>query len=600
MMGGAGKLIERLKTGTSLERENAKERIILSGGKKTVEILVPLLKSRNVELRMHVHEILCRTGGKNLGAIANLLMEEDEELRIFACEIMGTLKVPEALASLLQALKDESPNVRTAAINALSGFQGEAVVDALMSALEDEPWVCFAAITSLGKLRPRRAIPSLLRILKSDDGTLSSAALEALISLEDKAVLKEIVSWLDTLSPGKRERYMTIMLESGKPNPFRALREKMEEAVFLCLLSMSRQKKRKDPQILRRLASFQRKEALEEILDSFSSSDPDSEEYESLLDILSGARALRNHVSDIFALCPEELLPPLLKACARGRVKIEDAVLLRRFEEGSVETRREIASAIASLSKTPERLIELAIKDSDGHVRKMALGLVKVYGLKNLVPEVISIARRDYFDVRVEALKALIDLDSAKAEEIIMEFVEKGSAQDKKVYLEAAQGLGAERNYPFLKRLLEERDNEIRRWAIRLIGNYIEEQRYLELLRKEIQKEDFPPDLAKVVREKRLSVFKDRLREVFMDEKKDLWVRYQALLALSDLDGKGSKDLFILGLKDRSPLIKVASIKALLDSGCKDSVDSVLPLLKDRREEVRAAARKFLEQMGIL
>jgi HEAT repeat protein len=88
--------------------------------------------------------------------------------RSSAAWTLGTLRTKAALSALLKVLtkRDESPQVRAEAADALGGVGDRKAFPELVEALGDpEPQVRFWAAYALGNLGDRRAIPHLKRLL---------------------------------------------------------------------------------------------------------------------------------------------------------------------------------------------------------------------------------------------------------------------------------------------------------------------------------------------------------------------------------------------------------------------------------------------------
>jgi HEAT repeat protein len=96
-------------------------------------------------------------------------------------EILAKIGAP-AMDPLIASLKDENPNVRTAAASALGKFNNFCAGDELITALKDEnAGVRKAAAEALGKLGDLRAINPLIEMLRNgdrDDRWSAAAALE--------------------------------------------------------------------------------------------------------------------------------------------------------------------------------------------------------------------------------------------------------------------------------------------------------------------------------------------------------------------------------------------------------------------------------------
>ncbi len=120
--------------------------------------------------------------------------------------------------------------------------------------------------------------------------------------------------------------------------------------------------------------------------------------------------------------------------------------------------------------------------------------------------------------------------------------------------------MDAETNFPFLKELISDPDERIRQSAIRVIGNLIDHEKYLDLFRAVLTGGKVPNEVLKVIGEKRLTAFRQLLLDIVLDPLQMLWTKYYAMVALGafadqlfahdlsrGIEGKGQSD------KDRRP-----------------------------------------------
>jgi HEAT repeat protein len=122
-----------------------------------------------------------------------LLAADDAELRMHVVTIFGQMDSREVEDSLSFAMKDESPQVRRAAVRACTRRSGEDQLSTLMLALTDEDAeVRRLAAESLGLTGNRQAIPPLELALQDEDIWVRAAAVRALGRLGGEAVFEPI------------------------------------------------------------------------------------------------------------------------------------------------------------------------------------------------------------------------------------------------------------------------------------------------------------------------------------------------------------------------------------------------------------------------
>jgi HEAT repeat protein len=236
--------------------------------------------------------------------------------------------------------------------------------------------------------------------------------------------------------------------------------------------------------------------------------------------------------------------------------------------------------------------------DADGHVRAEAVAIAGAAPMPELTGDVALMAQKGFPDVRKKALLALVRLDTGLAVEMIDGFVTVGSPEDKKIYLAVTPYLDRRTNFPFLERLIGDADESVRQAAVRVVGNFIEEERYLGLFETVLKSGDVPNEVLAIIGAKQLKGFRQLLLEIFLDLLKPLWTRYHALSALAAFEDLSLFSVFAAGLKDENDLIKIGSLKALSGLHNKRAIPHILPFTKSVDEDVSSAATLALEKLS--
>jgi len=105
------KALQAIRQGDDFEREKSMEYLVGRPNKKTVEHILPLLQEKDTPTRMAVVEVIKKIGHANIAAIDKLLDDDNEDIRVYACEIMASMRNPETIPFLIKALNDETENV---------------------------------------------------------------------------------------------------------------------------------------------------------------------------------------------------------------------------------------------------------------------------------------------------------------------------------------------------------------------------------------------------------------------------------------------------------------------------------------------------------
>lgn len=589
-----------LRDGDNFEREKAIDALVASPGKEVVERIIPLLQEKNTPVRMAVLDVLKKIGSVHIDGVTAMLEDDNEDIRVYACEVLSFLGDPRSIPFIVKKAREDADNVRNAACMALGEFDDDEAVEALLDALKDEEWIAFSAILSLGRTKSPKAVSRIMEFFKESDEELSSVACEVLVGYGDDGILDEIFEVLKGWDRDKRSTYLKIILEKGNEGIFERLKEKIGDELYEHLLDSISGSKHHLLELVRMLTHFRMPGTCKAILDVLKGMEPDDENYETVLGLFASLSDIwGDSVADYMALDEAHLLP-LIKACTMTGTKIEEAILLERFLTAPMDVKREIVMNIAVIDGAGCSIIREALRDTDGHIKGFAVEAVGSLGLTSLKEDILNILREDFHDVRVKALRTLIRLDRDMAMGIIEGFVDKGSSDDKKVYLASTGLIDAEKNLSFVTRLLGDDDDGVRRSTIGVLGNFVDNERYVELLQKTLMEDDIPHEVLKVVKDRRLNRFKDRLVGIFTDEGRGMWTRYYALSALGAFEDPTLFDIFAKGLQDENGLITIGCIRALADLNDMRAMGYIRPYVGNANDDISSAAEMVVSKMESL
>ncbi len=504
------RLIVELKESDDFTRAGIIERLLASPSREMVERVAELLyDNKNTSLRMDALDIIKKTGNHAIEAVVQLLYHENEDIRVYGCEALGSLKNPACLPHLFEKINEDNENVRNAAVVTLGEFDDPRAVDILLDVLNQEEWVAFSAIYSLGKIGDRRAVPALMDAFKNRGEELSLAACEALLSFRDERILGELVGFIKDLDPAKKDIFIRIIIEQGDVRIFQRLVKVMAADLFQHLQCYLKVEKRKPLKVIELLIHFRHPDSARAMLDTLKEMDPDADSYDHVLQLFMELKDVWTRNAEEY-LAREEYRLPMVRACAYVDHKIDEKFLMEIFRSSSLETKREIMMQLPRIfGGNGCGIIREAMRDADGHIQAEAVAIAGTMAIRDLTPDVLAIAKKGFADVRTKAMLALLRLDRSLAVSTIDKFVTKGGADDKRVYLAVCRNLDRETNFPFLERLIGDGDERVRQMAIRVVGDFLDDHRYLDLFGTVLKGGDVPNEVLKVIGEKRLSAFKD-------------------------------------------------------------------------------------------
>jgi hypothetical protein len=299
---------------------------------------------------MAVVEVIKKIGYANIEAIDRLLEDENEDIRVYACEIMTSMKSPETIPYLIKALDNGSENVKNAAVIALGEFKDERAVNALLGMLQDDQWIVFSAICSLGKIKHPLAIAPLLQIFRKGEEELSLAACEVLMEYENDDILDKIFIILKGWSKKKRKRYIESIIQQGNENLFLRLKQSIGQDLFEHLLTYVTFEKAELIPILKLMIHFKSKETCDILLETLAEMEPDEPEYSEVLQLfVSLSQIWKNNIKEYLSKGDEVALA-IIKACAEKKINIREDVLVTSFLKSSTPVKREISKTCSMLS----------------------------------------------------------------------------------------------------------------------------------------------------------------------------------------------------------------------------------------------------------
>jgi len=150
-------LVEQLMKEKDISvREVIISSLVAIGDEIAVEGLINCLKSEDAHLRNSAIEALKQMPEQVSAYIEKLLKDKDPDIRIFAINILESLKHPDVVKWLIEVIeKDENVNVCATALDLLAEIGTEEALPAIKKLKErfkDEPYIQFAADLALRRI----------------------------------------------------------------------------------------------------------------------------------------------------------------------------------------------------------------------------------------------------------------------------------------------------------------------------------------------------------------------------------------------------------------------------------------------------------------
>ncbi|NOZ24275.1 MAG: HEAT repeat domain-containing protein [Planctomycetes bacterium] len=204
---------------------------------ETTAFLLDLLRDDQANVRTAAFRVLQKTHADELRErLVEMLGDEWAERRYFAAVALGRMGRRPAPRELVLAIQDESPHVRRAAVSALGRIGDASCVPELITALKDEDkTVCARAATALMRLRDKRAVPALREALNDESEVVRYLAAEALGRLGDREAIPVLI---EAIEKGCGARPSKVHIDTRKMAE--ALAEAADASILFNLHSLYR------------------------------------------------------------------------------------------------------------------------------------------------------------------------------------------------------------------------------------------------------------------------------------------------------------------------------------------------------------------------
>ena len=144
----------------------------------------------NSVLRTACIDALKLKGPSAIPALRRGTVSEDPDVVLFTLQILGAMPEEDVAPILMGFLSHPDLNIAQAAVESLGDLKCRRAVPSLLELLEGELWLRFAAILSLGRIGDSRATLELLKL--TGDDSLGTTALEALGRIGDPSAIEPL------------------------------------------------------------------------------------------------------------------------------------------------------------------------------------------------------------------------------------------------------------------------------------------------------------------------------------------------------------------------------------------------------------------------
>jgi HEAT repeat protein len=436
--------------------------------------------------------------------LADLLRNEDVDLRIQAALALGEQHQPAAVTPLLGALDDPDMNVRFHAIEALGRLRAEAAADRLAAIAESRDFFLgFAALEALALIGDVRTAPRLVGLFAVDE--IRDAAARALSRVGDERVIVPLVHVLNTSSTAAAAVVCTVAsigdrLEREGLDISSTLREAISpegRGHLLHVLDNTEESTRSAlARVLGWTGGVEVVRALRTLLQEPSVRDDAIAALvrvgEPAVDVLVEALSsdddeLRTAVvGALGATGSRRATKPLIELLADPSMAIGASGALAKIGDTSAF---EPLLALVSHPDTAVRLAAIGALNSIGHadmagrvlamiehpdplVRESAVRIAGYFGYPAAVDAVLARAVDDEERVRIAALEHLPFLDDARTLGLLDAALAHDTPKARAAAARALARMDAEEALPLLTRALGDADLWVRYYAARSLGQH--------------------------------------------------------------------------------------------------------------------------------
>lgn len=631
-------LLNRLVSKDWRERHAAIEQMSETGNEELAKAVLEIVRLSHADLSTlsGTLQALEQIGRMLTGELIAMLKSPDRDLHTYIPLVLGALGDPAAIPALAETARDasEGENARFNAIEALGRLDParaaepvrQQVVAALRQVLaEATPFLCYAAVITLGQCAEPALIPDLLPLL--EDAYLSEPVIVALGQLAGSesseagryqaqvaGALTRFLASADACPAGcesvvtalgeiaqhavdldaVRRAFLTAVGPQGSPSRLRLLALSQLPDIDSC--------EREDMTAsLARLLGWMVSE--ERTASQMVARGPGDPAVRSALAHLVGCSTARPLVEAAFSEAPLPIPTELLE------------MLHSEEAEQSKSAARFLVNLARSASSPEERLALADIFAGELHAADEMLVTLCAEGLGSLGPGAAN-------EQHIEALIRLLALSSARIRKTVIETLAKlqpaGLEQRIEVWMEDPNPNLRESALRLLAALPEQAEvslaqasrnqaaistfaalvdpsPDVRRAAVELLPRFDDPQ-VVSALNQALQDPDERMRISAVraCAELPPEAGQPLLENAVQDE--DHWVRMHAVRALCAIARPESLPIVAFYLHDPFPPVRIAAIEGLTRFNDPNALDRYLhPLLEDQDAEVRRAAQEVLK-----
>ncbi|MDY6854028.1 MAG: HEAT repeat domain-containing protein [Thermodesulfobacteriota bacterium] len=576
-------LINTLRDKSKGVQEIASDSLIKIGGEKAIREIIPLLKEEDVPLRNMGIDILGKIGGDAPHLLFPLLKDEDEDLHIYTADILGKIGDQAALEPLKELIMHPNANVRNAAVISLGLLGNPNAVDSLIIALKDEEWIKFSAIEALARIGDNRVIEPLISALDQNDDLIRAMIIETLGELRDKKAVEPLLSKIKDVPVEIRNNILKALIDiAGNEGLISLVNNEREQLLNYFLDALQDRTPTIQECAIKELGLLRDDIAIWPLIELAQKLEEEDQRLyliEEALVNIGSARAL-------FSFFDENDSINMMLARILGKVGGKEAVriLIEIWPIKSLEVQRAIIESLCEIGDSDAvDFIVSSLKHEDGHIRaSSAIALGKLKSEKT-IPHLASLLSDDYPDVKECAFNSLLSIGGEKVHDTFIEGIKSNKITVREFSIMGLGHMKTPHLSDILIPFLSDKDWEIRKASI-IALSHISNSNIVKLLLPLLKDENTEVRLAlvKTIGETGGREVVEALLSCLEDY--DMGVRYHAINSLGKIRDKRATGYLIDILEKEEGLLKVAAIRELGNIGDKKAL-GFLSRLYDQQED---------------
>jgi len=488
-----------------------------------------------------------------------------------ALQVLASSEV-DTISPLLELLKGPNPDLRMQAALALGEKRDARAVASLVEALKDDDTnVRYHAIEALGKLKAVAALDALAEVAETSHFFLGFAAIDALTQIGDSRIVPRMLPLLE--DELLRDLTINLMGQLG------------DESVVAPLTSILNTPATTSTRLIAH--------ALATLSDRYEEQHGEGRYIADLTSREISPTGIQNLLAEVDSPNKENLrsLAVVLGWLKRSGV---DRALTRLM--GQPDLRDEIIEALVRHGSTTVELLIKQLDAEDLEVRRSAVVALGRIGDSRATPALVNTLSEE--SLAIDAANALARIGDPRAADELLKLLRNEDAATRQAAVSALNSLGLSQMSERIIPLLDDPDPNVRESAVKIAGYF----GYPAAASALVELSRDPNERVRCATIEHLPFVEDeRAFDVLVHAMKEETpkVRAAAARALGNMDTPEAAEQLIEGLLDEDVWVRYFSARALGRRRSQDSVDALEKVIeKEKFNHVRIAALDSLGQIG--